>query len=241
MVLRPISGPSLPPGYGGPNHDGNAQHQELPPLREVLSYSDDGRPGSSGVRSPGPSSSYAAAGYGYTNGGALASSDASRRRPEAHGVHSPSSYAGSASGNPPLPPIIPPSEHYYETYHDGQTSPYGAYSSTHGSRDGYHDPYNQMGYTSPNGSSGSVPPRRRRGNLPRPVTDLLKNWFRAHQSHPYPSEEEKQILMGQTGLTITQLSNWFINARRRELPEMDRQARANAMTQNGGSIESDES
>ncbi len=81
------------------------------------------------------------------------------------------------------------------------------YASVNGDRDPYHDSHHQsMGYSSPNGSPGGVPPRRRRGNLPRPVTDLLKSWFRAHQSHPYPSDEEKQILMGHTGLTITQVS-----------------------------------
>lgn len=48
--------------------------------------------------------------------------------------------------------------------------------------------------------------KRRRGNLPKQVTDLLKEWFRAHKNHPYPSEDEKQMLMCQTGLTITQVS-----------------------------------
>lgn len=47
--------------------------------------------------------------------------------------------------------------------------------------------------------------KRRRGNLPRHVTDLLKSWFKDHVTHPYPSEEEKQMLMCQTGLTITQV------------------------------------
>ncbi|KAI9831608.1 MAG: Homeobox protein tgif1 [Phylliscum demangeonii] len=46
--------------------------------------------------------------------------------------------------------------------------------------------------------------RRRRGNLPRAVTDLLKTWFYEHREHPYPSEEEKQYLMSRTGLTLTQ-------------------------------------
>ncbi|KZF21700.1 Homeodomain-like protein, partial [Xylona heveae TC161] len=57
----------------------------------------------------------------------------------------------------------------------------------------------------------------RRGNLPKQVTDLLRSWFHEHLSHPYPSEEEKQELMQRTGLTMSQVSNWFINARRRQL------------------------
>lgn len=48
--------------------------------------------------------------------------------------------------------------------------------------------------------------KRRRGNLPKAVTDILRCWFHDHISHPYPSEDEKQILMARTGLTISQVS-----------------------------------
>ena len=47
--------------------------------------------------------------------------------------------------------------------------------------------------------------KRRRGNLPKTVTDTLRVWFTEHIAHPYPTEEEKQILMSQTGLTISQV------------------------------------
>ncbi|MCJ1419583.1 hypothetical protein MMC32_005938 [Xylographa parallela] len=70
--------------------------------------------------------------------------------------------------------------------------------------------------------------KRRRGNLPKTVTDTLRVWFTEHIAHPYPTEEEKQILMSQTGLTISQISNWFINARRRSLPQMTKQAQTEA-------------
>ena len=36
-------------------------------------------------------------------------------------------------------------------------------------------------------------------------------------NHPYPSACEKNQLMMATGLNQQQLSNWFINARRRKL------------------------
>lgn len=62
-------------------------------------------------------------------------------------------------------------------------------------------------------------PKRRRGNLPKHVTDMLRNWLNTHISHPYPTEEEKQQLCQVTGLTMNQISNWFINARRRRLPQ----------------------
>jgi len=68
--------------------------------------------------------------------------------------------------------------------------------------------------------------RKRRGNLPKETTDKLRSWFVAHLHHPYPTEDEKQDLMRQTGLQMNQISNWFINARRRQLPTMINNARA---------------
>lgn len=60
--------------------------------------------------------------------------------------------------------------------------------------------------------------RRRRGNLPKSVTAILKQWLIDHRGHPYPTEEEKRGLRVKTNLTLNQISNWFINARRRILP-----------------------
>ncbi|OAA65740.1 homeobox transcription factor [Niveomyces insectorum RCEF 264] len=68
--------------------------------------------------------------------------------------------------------------------------------------------------------------RKRRGNLPKETTDKLRAWFYAHLHHPYPSEDEKQELMRQTGLQMNQISNWFINARRRHMPTLLNNARA---------------
>jgi hypothetical protein len=48
--------------------------------------------------------------------------------------------------------------------------------------------------------------KRRRGNLPKPVTDILRAWFHEHLDHPYPTEEDKQIFMSRTGLSISQVS-----------------------------------
>ncbi|PHZ16075.1 uncharacterized protein RHIMIDRAFT_185170, partial [Rhizopus microsporus ATCC 52813] len=55
----------------------------------------------------------------------------------------------------------------------------------------------------------------RRGNLPKEVTEFLKRWLILHKRHPYPTEREKQELADETGLGVNQISNWFINARRR--------------------------
>jgi len=63
-------------------------------------------------------------------------------------------------------------------------------------------------------------PKKRRGNLPKAATNVLKKWLFDHLFHPYPTEEEKSVLGQQTGLTMNQISNWFINARRRILQPM---------------------
>ena len=53
--------------------------------------------------------------------------------------------------------------------------------------------------------------RRRRGNLPKHITDLLRSWFQDHLDHPYPSEEEKQMFIAQTNLTINQVGYSFLS------------------------------
>ncbi|KAJ8654514.1 hypothetical protein O0I10_009820 [Lichtheimia ornata] len=62
--------------------------------------------------------------------------------------------------------------------------------------------------------------KRRRGNLPKAVTAILRDWLSRHKKHPYPTEDEKLALAQQTNLTLNQISNWFINARRRILQPM---------------------
>ena len=82
------------------------------------------------------------------------------------------------------------------------------------------------GEKGPVGLVGGTMQRKRRGNLPKETTDRLKAWLVAHLQHPYPTEDEKQQLMRQTGLQMYQVSNWFINARRRQLPIISKSARA---------------
>ncbi|KAK5006665.1 homeodomain superfamily [Cryomyces antarcticus] len=65
------------------------------------------------------------------------------------------------------------------------------------------------------GAADSNGQRRRRGNLPKEATRMFKDWFEANIQSPYPSEDLKLQFCEQTGLTMNQVGNWFINQRRR--------------------------
>ncbi|KAK4473627.1 hypothetical protein MN116_002979 [Schistosoma mekongi] len=62
--------------------------------------------------------------------------------------------------------------------------------------------------------------KQKRGVLPKRATQIMKQWLFQHLVHPYPTEDEKRQIAGQTNLTLLQVNNWFINARRRILQPM---------------------
>ncbi|XP_047311237.1 BEL1-like homeodomain protein 7 isoform X2 [Impatiens glandulifera] len=64
----------------------------------------------------------------------------------------------------------------------------------------------QMGLMQPN----SWRPER---GLPENSVSFLRAWLFEHFLHPYPKDSDKSMLARQTGLTRSQVSNWFINAR----------------------------
>ncbi|XP_059276248.1 homeobox protein BEL1 homolog [Lycium ferocissimum] len=56
-------------------------------------------------------------------------------------------------------------------------------------------------------------PWRPQRGLPERSVSVLRAWLFEHFLHPYPSDVDKHILARQTGLSRSQVSNWFINAR----------------------------
>ena len=55
----------------------------------------------------------------------------------------------------------------------------------------------------------------RRKNATRESTSTLKAWLYEHIKNPYPTKGEKIMLAIITKMTLTQVSTWFANARRR--------------------------
>lgn len=97
--------------------------------------------------------------------------------------------------------------------------------------------------------------QKKRGIFPKVATNIMRAWLFQHLTvsflpvsvechdwldlcktqHPYPSEDQKKQLAQDTGLTILQVNNWFINARRRIVqPMIDQSNRADL----GGGIPS---
>lgn len=47
----------------------------------------------------------------------------------------------------------------------------------------------------------------------------MLEWLKEHQDKPYPNDDEKDMLIRRTKLTMSQINYWFTNARRRILPK----------------------
>ncbi|KAH3834205.1 hypothetical protein DPMN_107524 [Dreissena polymorpha] len=69
--------------------------------------------------------------------------------------------------------------------------------------------------------------QKKRGIFSKTATNILRAWLFQHLQHPYPSEDQKKQLGAETGLTILQVNNWFINARRRIVQPMIDQTNRN--------------
>ncbi|XP_030645185.1 iroquois-class homeodomain protein IRX-1b [Chanos chanos] len=66
-------------------------------------------------------------------------------------------------------------------------------------------PYGQYQYGDPSRAKSAT----------RETTSTLKAWLQEHKKNPYPTKGEKIMLAIITKMTLTQVSTWFANARRR--------------------------
>lgn len=128
------------------------------------------------------------------------------------GVPSGSSYRSSS-------PVQQYPNHYYSHSSFSQPQRGSSYATAQPMAVGGGSPFSTSGHpvdmTMDHFDHGR-PGKRRRGNLPKHVTDLLRGWLNDHLHHPYPTEDEKQMLMAQTGLNINQVCingpfSWIAN------------------------------
>eukprot|EP00105_Crassostrea_gigas_P006730 XP_011420773.1 PREDICTED: pre-B-cell leukemia transcription factor 1 [Crassostrea gigas] len=62
-------------------------------------------------------------------------------------------------------------------------------------------------------SSTSTRPRSRQLNSK--ATSIMSHWFEKNIDHPYPSDEQKEQLAREGGITVAQVKAWFANKRNR--------------------------
>uniref|UniRef100_A0A182VKT5 Homeobox domain-containing protein n=1 Tax=Anopheles merus TaxID=30066 RepID=A0A182VKT5_ANOME len=120
-----------------------------------------------------------------------------------HPSAGPMSLGTAVGGCPPAVALTSPLDMYA-----GQLSPCGSSDELDSELDSPGD-----------GDSGSGK-RHKRGILPKHATSVMRAWLFQHLVHPYPTEDEKRAIAAQTNLTLLQVNNWFINARRRILLPM---------------------
>ncbi|XP_064611798.1 homeobox protein araucan-like [Liolophura sinensis] len=129
---------------------------------------------------------------------------------QAHGLYSASPYAGQGvlATNPSS--IYNPTSATYDLKDTpaawrGAVYPAGYYA---------YDP--SMAYPYGNGY-GAMPINgaTHTKNATKEATGILKSWLNDHMQNPYPTKGEKIMLAIITKMTLTQVSTWFANARRR--------------------------
>ncbi|CAG5852498.1 unnamed protein product [Menidia menidia] len=91
------------------------------------------------------------------------------------------------------------------TLHSGITQTAAYYPYDHSLGQYQYDRYGTVDF---NGTA-------RRKNATRETTSTLKTWLYEHRKNPYPTKGEKIMLAIITKMTLTQVSTWFANARRR--------------------------
>lgn len=81
--------------------------------------------------------------------------------------------------------------------------------------------------------------KKKTTSLPAKAVEYLKNWMMSpeHIAHPYPTEKEKSKIMADTGIELKQLTNWFVNNRKRYWkPRVEARLKQQAQGRNGASV-----
>ncbi|XP_023665919.1 iroquois-class homeodomain protein IRX-2a [Paramormyrops kingsleyae] len=119
----------------------------------------------------------------------------------------PGSAAFTASAGGFSNPLSYPADHStgFPSY---MGSPYDPHTTGMAGAISYH-PYGSPGYP----YQLNDPAYRK--NATRDATATLKAWLQEHRKNPYPTKGEKIMLAIITKMTLTQVSTWFANARRR--------------------------
>lgn len=70
---------------------------------------------------------------------------------------------------------------------------------------GYEQAYYDVRFQQHVGVDHNAFNRKRRGNLPKEATNILKEWFNANRASPYPTEDQKLELCRLTNLSLNQV------------------------------------
>ena len=57
--------------------------------------------------------------------------------------------------------------------------------------------------------------RRRNKQLNQTAITIMTQWFESHLNHPYPTQEEKELMAQKGGIALSQVISWFNNKRNR--------------------------
>lgn len=139
--------------------------------------------------------------------------------PQNHSVYPPQHPQQTAGAHPSYSqPMAQPStlyEHRPSYYHEAQASAYtfdrpqdsyyGRPSYTGQPHPGYDSSYGDIRFQQHVGLDHNAFNRKRRGNLPKEATNILKEWFSANRTSPYPTEDQKMDLCSRTGLSLNQV------------------------------------
>ncbi|XP_039265437.2 uncharacterized protein LOC120341074 [Styela clava] len=125
---------------------------------------------------------------------------------------------GQPFNAPPFPGYLPygpaDASAFYSPLPTGENAEAWRAGLTQAAAAAYYDPTLAAHYGYGYGPMGLSDGARRK-NATRETTSTLKAWLNEHRKNPYPTKGEKIMLAIITKMTLTQVSTWFANARRR--------------------------